>query len=74
MDNIQNAMYVSIMNVTSSCFFKDVFFGHGDCANCMNCCVKDTMIMNGKSPKSSKIECWIKLFGVLKSTKTLTPH
>jgi hypothetical protein len=57
MDNIQNAMYVSIMNVTSSCFFKDVFFGHGDCANCMDCCVKDTMIMNRKSPKSSEIEC-----------------
>lgn len=27
MDNIWNAMYVSIMDVTSSCFFKDVFLG-----------------------------------------------
>jgi hypothetical protein len=36
---------------------KMCFFGHSDCANCMDCCVKDTMITNRKSPKSSEIEC-----------------
>ncbi len=51
-------MYVSIMDVTSSCFFNDVFFGHSDCANCIDCCVKYTMIiMNRKSPTSSEIDC-----------------